>query len=176
MVGNSIRFESMKVLGRIPLSITALISVFALIAPTSASASVLFGPKNQRLEVSKTRITSGEVITVTGKRFDPEVGIYLSFCKIPAAGEQPTPCTSINMEERTNTGYWISSSAPSYAKGLTIPFKKNGSFKVRLKIDREINNFVCGSNQCAVTIRADHLRTSDRSHDLFIPIRFKSST
>lgn len=164
----------MKALGRIPLSITALISIFTLIAPINASAAVLFGPKNQRLEVSKTRISSGEVVTVVGKRFDPKVGIYLSFCKIPAAAEQPTPCASINMEERTNTGYWISSNAPSYAKGLTIPFKKNGSFKVKLKIDREINGFACGSNQCAVTIRADHLRTGDRSHDLFIPIRFKS--
>jgi hypothetical protein len=159
---------------RVTIATISLALLISFLAPYNATSAVLFGPKNQRLEVNKTRVLSGEIVTVTGRRFDPEIGIYLSFCKIPGAGEQPTPCTSINMEERTNTGYWISSSAPSYAKGLTIPFKKNGSFKVQLKISREINNFRCGSNQCAVTIRADHLRTGDRSHDLFIPIRFKS--
>jgi hypothetical protein len=141
--------------------------------PQGSNAQVLFGPKNQRLEVSKARIAPGEIITVIGKRFDPEVGLYLSFCKIPSPGAQPTPCGSINMQERSNTGYWISSNAPSYAKGLTIPFKKNGSFKVKLKIDPTIGDFTCSNNQCAVTVRADHLRTGDRSHDLFIPIRFK---
>lgn len=141
--------------------------------PQNGSAAVLFGPKNQRLEVSKVRINPGEIITVTGKRFDPEVGLYLSFCKIPAPGAQPTPCGSINMEERSNTGYWISSNAPSYAKGLTIPFRKNGSFTVKLKINPMIGEYRCASNECAVTIRADHLRTGDRSHDLFVPIRFK---
>ena len=146
--------------------------LLASLIPHSSSAAVLFGTKNQRLEVSKVRITSGEIVTVTGKRFDPEVGLYLSFCKIPEPGAQPTPCGGINMQERSNTGYWISSNAPSYAKGLTIPFKKNGSFKVRLKVDRMIGDYRCGSNDCAVTIRADHLRTGDRSHDLFIPIRF----
>lgn len=156
-----------------PVVLAALLLGF--LAPINASATVIFGPKNQRLEISKARISSGEVVTVTGRRFDAEVGLYLSFCKIPDPGAQPTPCTSINMEERTNTGYWISSNAPTYARGLTVPFKKNGSFKLRLKIDRAINNFDCASNQCAVTVRADHLRTGDRSHDLFIPIRFKSS-
>jgi hypothetical protein len=162
----------MRVRGSIAIIVATLF--LALIAPHNASASVLFGPKNQRLEVSKTRVSPGEIITVSGRRFDPEIGLYLSFCKIPEPGAQPTPCSSINMQERSNTGYWISSNAPSYAKGLTIPFKKNGSFKVRLKIVPQINNFECRSNQCAVTIRADHLRTGDRSQDLLVPIRFKN--
>lgn len=160
------------------LALMALASIFLLItgaiAVPTANAEVLFGPRNERLEISKVRISPGEIITVTGRRFDPEVGIYLSFCKVPLPGQQPTPCGGINMKERSNTGYWISSNAPSYAKGLTIPFKKNGSFKVRLKIDQRIGEYKCASRECAVTIRADHLRSGDRSHDLFIPIEFKS--
>lgn len=150
-----------------------MVILFSLLLGNSAHSAVLFGPSNQRLEVSKTRIKSGEIVEVSGKRFDSEIGLYLSFCKIPTPGEQPTPCGGINMEEKSNTGYWISSNAPSYAKGLTIPFKKGGSFQVKLKIDRMIGQYRCGKNDCAVTIRADHLRTGDRSHDLFIPVSFK---
>ena len=157
---------------RILIATSLLISI-ALTSMGVAHSAVLFGPKNQRLEVSKTKIASGEIVIVKGKRFDQEVGLYLSFCKIPNPGEQPTPCGGINMEERSNTGYWISSNAPSYAKGLTIPFKKSGSFQVKRKVDRMIGDYRCGKNDCAVTIRADHRRTGDRTHDLFIPISFK---
>ncbi len=150
-----------------------ILLLLSLVVTNSSHGAVLFGSKNQRLEVSKTKISSGDIVTVKGKRFDPEVGLYLSFCKIPNPREQPTPCGGINMEERSNTGYWISSNAPSYAKGLTIPFKKNGSFQVKLNVDRMIGEYRCGKNDCAVTVRADHLRTGDRSHDLFIPINFK---
>lgn len=154
-------------------ALTFMVFLLSLLLVSPSHSAVLFGPKNQRLEVSKTKISPGEIVTVKGKRFDKEIGLYLSFCKIPSPGDQPTPCGGINMEERTNTGYWISSNAPSYAKGLTIPFKKNGSFQVRLKVDRMIGDYRCGKNDCAVTIRADHLRTADRSHDLFVPINFK---
>lgn len=154
------------------LLLSLVVIITGSVNQQTAFGKVLFGPNDQRLEVSKVRISSGEIITVTGRRFDPEVGLYLSFCKIPAPGAQPTPCGGINMEERSNTGYWISSNAPSYAKGLTIPFKRNGSFQVKLKVNRMIGEYRCESNECAVTIRADHLRTGDRSHDLYIPIRF----
>lgn len=149
-----------------------VLSISLSVMPSKVSAQVLFGPDNQRIEVSKSKIRSGEVITVSGKKFNPEIGIYLTFCKIPEMGSQPTPCAPISMERQTNTGYWISSNAPNYAKGLTIPFRENGSFRVKLKIDRVIGNHRCSSRECGVTVRADHLRTSDRSQDLFIPIRF----
>lgn len=166
-------FSDVLALGFMRRLILLVLFLLALgtISP-SATARVMFGPDNQRLEVSKSKIKSGEVITVVGKRFNPDIGIYLSFCKIPASGSQPTPCAPISMERQTNSGYWISSNAPTYSKGLTTPFGENGSFRVRLKIDRQIGNYRCASNECAVTIRADHLRTSDRSQDLFIPIRF----
>ncbi len=167
------RFILFHVRLRTLVSVSTML-LFSLFAANSSYSAVLFGSQNQRLEVSKTRISSGEIVVVKGKRFDPQVGLYLSFCKIPSPGQQPTPCGGINMEEKSNTGYWISSNAPSYAKGLTIPFKKNGSFQVKLKVDRMIGDYRCGKGDCAVTVRADHLRTGDRSHDLFVPINFKS--
>jgi hypothetical protein len=155
------------------LSIVVMVLSFStVISTTASSAATLFGPRNERLEVSQTKVKSGSVVEVSGKRFNTEVGIYVSLCKVPTPGSLPTPCGSIDMTKKSNTGYWISSNAPSYSKGLTLAYGKNGSFRVKLKVNQIINGYKCGKNDCAITVRADHLRTGDRSYDLLIPVRF----
>lgn len=155
------------------VSILLIATSFAtMLSITTSYGATLFGPRNERLEVSQTKIKSGSVVEVSGKRFNSEVGIYLSLCKVPAPGNRPTPCGSIDMKKKSNTGYWISSNAPSYSKGLTLAYGKNGSFKVKLKVNQIINGYKCKKNDCAITVRADHLKTGDRTYDLFIPVRF----
>lgn len=145
------------------------------LALTALMMSSIQGVNGQELTVSKTVISANSTITVTGKGFDPNIGIYLAFCKIPKYGEMPTPCGGgINMSGESRSSIWISNNAPKYGKGLAKRFGKKGSFKETLRLSPIINNAVdCRKEKCAITVRADHTRGTDRNYDLYIPIAFK---
>jgi len=141
--------------------------------PFSSAASIK-GSQGQTLTVSKTTVKSGSVVTVKGNYFDETVGIYLAFCVIPAKGKAPTPCGGgVNKAGLGEASFWISSNPPPYAAGLTEEFLPGGRFTQKVKISKKIGKFDCAKVKCAITVRADHLRSNDRSSDLFIPITVK---
>jgi hypothetical protein len=141
--------------------------------PFSAAASIK-GSQGQTLTVSKTTVKSGSVVTVKGDYFDETVGIYLAFCVMPAKGKAPTPCGGgVNKAGLGEASFWISSNPPPYAAGLTEEFLPGGRFTQKVKISKKIGKFDCTKVKCAITVRADHLRSNDRSSDLFIPITVK---
>ena len=65
------------------------------------------------------------------------------------------------------------SNPPPYGIGLADPFKPGGRFTYKIKMSKKVGNFDCKKVKCAVTVRADHLRSEDRSYDLYLPITFK---
>jgi hypothetical protein len=141
--------------------------------PASSAASVK-GAQGQVLSVSKTSVKDGAMLTVNGKYFDETVGIYLAFCVIPPKGKAPTPCGGgVNKAGIGDASFWISSNPPPYAIGLTEEFLPGGRFTQKVKISKKIGKFDCTKIKCAITVRADHLRSNDRSSDLFIPITVK---
>jgi hypothetical protein len=132
------------------------------------------GANGEIISIATNKVKSGSTIFVEGRRFDETVGIYLAYCVMPSKGEVPTPCGG--GENKTGIGdasYWISSNPPPYGKGLAIPFKPGGRFREKLLISKKIGNFDCTKIKCAVTVRADHLLSADRSYDLFLPISIK---
>lgn len=138
--------------------------------------SSIQGINGEEFSVSKTVIKANSTVVVTGKKFNPNVGIYLALCKIPKYGEVPTPCGGgINMSGESQSSIWISNKAPKYGEGLAKRFGKNGSFKERIRLSPIISDLVdCRREKCAITVRADHTRSTNRNHDLYIPITFKS--
>jgi hypothetical protein len=154
----------------------ALVIVVAMLVsamPSSFAASIK-GSQDQVLSVSKTTVKSGSMVTVKGKYFDETVGIYLAFCVIPPKGKAPTPCGGgVNKSGLGDSSFWISSNPPPYAIGLTDEFLPGGRFTQKVKISKKIGKFDCTKVKCAITVRADHLRSNDRSSDLFIPITVK---
>jgi len=141
--------------------------------PASSAASVK-GAQGQVLSVSKTSVKDGAMLTVNGKYFDETVGIYLAFCVIPPKGKAPTPCGGgVNKAGIGDASFWISSNPPPYAIGLIEEFLPGGRFTQKVKISKKIGKFDCTKIKCAITVRADHLRSNDRSSDLFIPITVK---
>jgi hypothetical protein len=154
----------------------ALVIVVAMLVsamPSSFAASIK-GSQDQVLSVSKTTVKSGSMVTVKGKYFDETVGIYLAFCVIPPKGKAPTPCGGgVNKAGLGDSSFWISSNPPPYAIGLTDEFLPGGRFTQKVKISKKIGKFDCTKVKCAITVRADHLRSNDRSSDLFIPITVK---
>ena len=152
-----------------------VIALATLVAtmPSSYAASIK-GSQDQVLSVSKTTVKSGSTVIVKGKYFDETVGIYLAFCVIPPKGKAPTPCGGgVNKAGLGDSSFWISSNPPPYAIGLTDEFLPGGRFTQKVKISKKIGKFDCTKVKCAITVRADHLRSNDRSSDLFIPITVK---
>jgi hypothetical protein len=139
-----------------------------------ANAAVIKGAQGQLLTVSATTAKSGSMITVSGNRFDETVGIYLAFCVVPKKGELPTPCGGgVNKTGTGEASFWISSNPPPYAIGLTEEFLPGGRFRQSVKVSKKIGKFDCTKVKCAITVRADHLRGSDRSYDIFVPVKIK---
>ena len=152
----------------------ALVMALTISSMSFSSAASIKGSQGQTLTVSKTTVKSGSVVTVKGNYFDETVGIYLAFCVIPPKGKAPTPCGGgINKAGTGEASFWISSNPPPYAVGLTEEFLPGGRFTQKVKISKKIGKFDCTKVKCAITVRADHLRSNDRSSDLFIPITVK---
>ncbi len=154
--------------------IVALVAAITIASMPASSAASIKGSQGQVLSVSKTTVKSGSILTVNGNYFDETVGIYLAFCVIPPRGKAPTPCGGgINKAGTGEASFWISSNPPPYAVGLTEEFLPGGRFTQKVKISKKIGKFDCTKVKCAITVRADHLRSNDRSSDLFIPITVK---
>ena len=152
----------------------ALVAAITIASMPSSSAASIKGSQGQVLSVSKTTVKNGSMVTVQGNYFDETVGIYLAFCVIPPKGKAPTPCGGgINKTGTGESSFWISSNPPPYAVGLTEEFLPGGRFTQKVKISKKIGKFDCTKVKCAITVRADHLRSNDRSSDLFIPITVK---
>ena len=154
--------------------VVAIAALMALLLPQSAHAVTRKGPQGQTISVKSTTVKDGSIVTVSGNHFDETVGIYLAFCVIPAQGKAPTPCGGgVNKAGLGEASFWISSNPPPYAIGLTEEFLPGGRFTHKVKVSKKIGKFDCTKVRCAITVRADHLRSSDRSSDLFIPIIIK---
>jgi hypothetical protein len=152
-----------------------LVSMILVLPFTPAQATVsVTGDNGQVLSIKSKRVAPGSVIRVSGNGFDETIGIYLAICVMPAKGKAPTPCGGgVNKAGLGEASVWISSNAPAYAAGLTDEFLPGGRFTHNLSVSQKIGKFDCRKVRCAVTVRSDHLRTGDRTNDLFIPITIR---
>jgi hypothetical protein len=118
-------------------------------------------------------VMDGQTVTVSGKGYSTKVGIYVTYCVLPTAGQRPDLCGPFDITGASNSSTWISSNPPIYAKPLVKPFGKGGTFKVKLALTKMIGDQDCTQVVCAIITRADHTLGADRSADVFIPVRFK---
>lgn len=152
-----------SVLGLVPLPVQASAAVKA----TAADGAIL--------QISQASgIKSGDSIKITGTHFDETIGIYVAMCKVVPKTELPTPCGGgMDKTGASKSSIWISSNAPSYGTGLARPYQAGGRFNVAIKVSPMIGSVDCRKIACAIYVRADHLRTDDRTRDIHIPITFK---
>jgi hypothetical protein len=131
------------------------------------------GAQGQQLTISQSTVTGRTKVTVSGKGFDETVGIYLAYCKLPEKGAAPSPCGGgKNLSGIGDASFWISSNPPPYGADLAIAFLAGGRFSEEIIVSERIGKVDCRKVKCAITVRADHLREGDRTHDIFIPITF----
>lgn len=154
--------------------VLGLLLALALPQSSYAASKSTTGTFGQTITASSTSVSNNGLITVTGKRFDESVGIYLAICVVPKKGLQPTPCGGgVNKAGVGEGSFWISSNPPPYGVGLADPYLPGGRFNYQIRVSKQIGKFDCTKIKCAITVRADHLRSEDRSFDLYLPLTFK---
>lgn len=130
-------------------------------------------PAEPSLTVSKSSglDPNGQTITVTGRNFDTTKGVYIALCA--KVGGMPGNCGGgVDMTGSGGASAWVSSNPPGYAAGLPTPYGKGGTFRVTLKVKGELGDGTPCRTQCFIAARADHTRSSDRSQDMYVPVRF----
>ena len=151
-----------------------LLAVTNLSTSSAGAAVTAKNVNGSSISIGNQVLSKNSILTVTGKGFDETVGIYLAFCVVPKQGSAPTPCGGgINKTGAGDSSLWISSNPPPYGVGLAIEYQPGGRFQQKVSITRKIGKFDCKKVKCAITVRADHTREGDRSHDIYLPIVFK---
>lgn len=154
---------------------TKLLATLAIAASAlSPNVTSATGSNGAVLSVSNANnLKSGTSVLVSGKNFDVTTGIYVELCVVVPKTVLPHPCGGgENMSGASAASFWISSNPPPYGKGLAIPYGPGGTFKVKLSVSPMIGKIDCRVSKCAIYVRADHLRTDDRSHDIHVPVTF----
>ena len=142
---------------------------------TSVSNQTTIG--RPKLTVSQTTNLNpnGTSVTVRGSGYDITKGVYVIVCTQAAPGPQSTCVGGINIDGSSPSSVWVSSNPPSYAIGLTTEFQPDGSFNVTLLVVAKSGDLDCTLVKCGVVTRSDHLRYTDRTQDVFVPITFNTN-
>jgi len=158
---------------------TSAVTTTIMTATTVISASTTESASKPQptLVVSQTAglDPKGTLVTVRGTGFDITKGVYVFVCNQVKWDANRRCVGGVNLDGSSPLSQWISSNPPAYAKGLTIPYKLNGSFVVPLlvrAVDETTKLIDCSIEQCGVVAFADHTRRDDRSQDVFVSISF----
>jgi hypothetical protein len=169
--------------------ISAILGLALVVSAASpASAADLHsatGPTGQVLTVDASQsLEDGQKITIKGRGYDLKVGIYATFCVLPAKGKKPESCGHFDITGQNSQAVWISSNPPLYAALIVKNFTKvtktlkgkkasTGSFTVEVPVSKMIGDKDCSVIKCAIVTRADHTRSDYRKADVIIPVSFK---
>jgi hypothetical protein len=145
-------------------------------APVTTAPTTSVGRgASPRLDVSQTTDLdpAGVRVTVRGSGYDPTKGVYVGVCTRAAPSATEATCIGgVDMGGDSPSLAWVSSNPPPYAVGLTQPYEAGGSFVVTLLVVARSGPIDCRAVRCGIITRNDHLRYSDRSQDVFVPISF----
>ena len=145
-------------------------------AASSASTATIGAAGRPKLSVSQVNNLNpnGTTVTVRGTGYDVNKGVYVIVCTQSAPGPQATCIGGVNIDGSSASSVWVSSNPPNYAIGLTTPFSPDGSFTVDLVVVAKSGALDCTVLKCGVVTRSDHLRYTDRTQDVFVPITFSN--
>jgi hypothetical protein len=132
------------------------------------------GARSLHVDQARGIPLGGATLTISGSGYEPAKGVYIAFCVIPRANQRPTPCGGgADTEGTTGASTWISSNPPPYGRGLAVGYGPGGSFTTTIHVETLLAPGVdCTKVRCGIISRNDHTRSSDRTQDLFVPIRF----
>ena len=131
------------------------------------------GPRSVTLDRVDDLDPDRATVAVTGRGLADDAGVYLALCRLPAAvGDRPGPCLS-----GPTASVWWSSNPPDYGADVARPLDDGGAFSTEIEIAAVIDEDTdCRDVPCGIGLRRDDVDTADRSHDLFVPVSFATSS
>lgn len=135
--------------------------------------------------IDTSALQPGDRVVVHGDGFDPERGIYVAICAIPAdAATKPGPCLG---GMPSGDGEEVAEGTVQYAPSNWInddwawkifgarsyDDPAAGTFTAYLEIPEPADDHVdCREVACGIFTRNDHTAASDRVQDLHVPVGF----
>ncbi|MCX4982873.1 hypothetical protein [Streptomyces sp. NBC_00572] len=185
----------MRTVARSALTLASAAALTLGLASTASAATthrtVTDGTRTYSLSLTapNTASAAGTNVTVTGSGYNPDQGVYVGLCAIPAGvstadpstwNSKPTPCLG-GQDETGTTGasHWVNSDWYWMSPSNSSPFTESGglgSFSVQIHVKAKISDTVtCGQSgvTCAIVTRADHFDSSDRKYDVYVPVTFQ---
>ena len=126
-----------------------------------------------------TRIVPERPVTVLGHGYNPQQGIFVALCAIPASVSPDDPATFTSLPTPCLGPRGAGGASHRIVNGPTgehtSPYGPGGSFDVTLNLQPKIADGVeCDVDvRCAVVTRADFTATQDRRLDLYVPVTFE---
>lgn len=126
-------------------------------------------------------LKSGDRLVVTGSGYNSSIGIYVAICKVPPAGEKPSPCLGGVGGEGESSGEvdwspstWVNNDWAWQMFGARSWDDSNtGTFTAYLLVSDPVEeNLNCLVDECAIFTRADHTAFGDRIQDIYLPVKF----
>ncbi|MFF8835962.1 hypothetical protein [Streptomyces sp. NPDC015130] len=189
------RTRGTRTLARTALTLASAAALTVGLASAASAATanrtVTDGTRTYNLSLTapNTAPATGANVTVTGSGYNPDQGVYVGLCAIPAGvntsdpatwNNKPTPC--LGGQDKTGTtgaSHWVNSDWYWMSPSNSSPFTESGglgSFSVQIHVKAQLSSTVtCGKSgvTCAIVTRADHFDSSDRKYDVYVPVTFQ---
>jgi hypothetical protein len=136
-------------------------------------------------EPDLSAVSGGDRLVVSGAGFDPDLGLYVAICKVPAELDaRPGPCLggvgSQEVEEfeegvvQYAASNWINGAFAWRLFGArSFDDAEAGTFTAYIELPPVADeNVDCSVDQCGLFTRNDHTAISDRVQDLYLPLRW----
>jgi hypothetical protein len=136
-------------------------------------------------EPDLSAVSGGDRLVVSGEGFNPDLGIYVAICKVPAELDaRPGPCLGgvgsqeVEQFEEGVVQYaasnWINGAFAWRLFGArSFDDAEAGTFTAYIELPPASDeNVDCSVDQCGLFTRNDHTAISDRVQDLYLPLRW----
>lgn len=136
-------------------------------------------------EPDLSAVSGGDRLVVSGEGFDPDLGLYVAICKVPAELDaRPGPCLGgvgsqeVEQFEEGVVQYaasnWINGAFAWRLFGArSFDDAEAGTFTAYIEVPPVVDDNVdCSVDQCGLFTRNDHTAISDRVQDLYLPLRW----
>lgn len=157
-------------------AVLVLASAFAVTVGLALPASAAPGSASRNgLTLSASNasglVAAGETVTVTGTGYSPTAGYYVALCQVPddyEYGVRPSPCAGGDGQGGVTASAWVTNAG--VAGNPSSPIAADGSFTTQIWVTKVTAGLDCGVVTCAIVSRRDHLASSNRDSDVFIPV------
>jgi hypothetical protein len=122
-----------------------------------------------KVTVTPTKNAKATVrVTISG--LPDTVGLYVRYCKLPAAGQRPAPEDCLNAANSGFAGVWAVARYP-YGTAPSDGSVVNPRKPFTMTIAPTIGSIDCRTTACGIVVRRDHRAGSDTSYDRSIRVR-----